>query len=50
LSPGGVFAVWSEEPDQRFERRLADAHFRVEKHRSGHGGRAHVVYLGYTSR
>ncbi|HEY1586589.1 MAG TPA: spermidine synthase [Polyangia bacterium] len=50
LRPGGVFAVWSEEPDARFERRLADAGFRVEKHRAGRGGRAHVVYLGYTSR
>jgi spermidine synthase len=50
LSPGGVFAVWSEEPDTRFERRLSDAGFRVEKHRSGRGGRAHVVYLGYTLR
>ncbi len=49
LRPGGVFAVWSEEPDARFERRLADAGFRVEKHRAGRGGRAHVVYLGYTS-
>jgi spermidine synthase len=50
LRPGGVFAVWSEEPDARFERRLGDAGFRVEKHRAGRGGRAHVVYLGYTSR
>ncbi|MCA1662918.1 MAG: hypothetical protein LC659_01330 [Myxococcales bacterium] len=50
LRPGGVFAVWSEEPDARFERRLADAGFRVEKYRAGRGGRAHVVYLGYTSR
>jgi spermidine synthase len=50
LRADGVFAVWSEEPDTRFERRLADAGFRVEKHRAGHGGRAHVVYLGYTSR
>ena len=50
LRPGGVFAVWSEEADARFERRLADAGFRVEKQRSGRGGRAHIVYLGYTSR
>lgn len=50
LRPGGVLAVWSEEPDARFERRLAEARFRVEKHRAGRGGRAHVVYLGYTSR
>lgn len=50
LAPGGVFAVWSEEPDARFERRLAEAGFVVEKHRLGRGGRAHFVYLGYTSR
>jgi spermidine synthase len=48
LAPGGVFAVWSEEADARFERRLAEAGFRMEKHRAGRGGRAHVVYLGYT--
>lgn len=50
LRPNGVFAVWSEEPDARFERRLGEAGFRVEKHRAGRGGRAHTVYLGYTSR
>ena len=50
LREGGVFAVWSEEADAPFERRLADAGFFVEKHRAGRGGRAHVVYLGYTSR
>jgi len=50
LRPGGVFAVWSEEADSRFERRLGEAGFRVEKHRAGRGGRAHTVYLGYTSR
>lgn len=49
LAPGGVLAVWSEEADAGFERRLADALFRVEKHRAGRGGRAHIVYLGYTS-
>lgn len=48
LRSDGVFAVWSEEPDARFERRLAEAGFRVEKHRAGRGGRAHIVYLGYT--
>lgn len=49
LAPGGVFAVWSEEADAGFARRLGDAKFRVEKHRAGRGGRAHIVYLGYTS-
>jgi len=50
LRPGGVVAIWSEEADAPFERRLADAGFRAERHRLGRGGRAHVVYLGYTSR
>ena len=50
LRPGGVFAIWSEEADAPFERRLAGAGFRVERHRAGRGGRAHTVYLGYTSR
>ena len=29
---------------------LARAGFRVQKQRSGRGGRAHFIYLGYTSR
>jgi spermidine synthase len=49
LAKGGVFAVWSEEPDAAFESRLSRAGFRVQKERSGRGGRAHFVYLGYTS-
>jgi spermidine synthase len=48
LSAGGVFAVWSEEPDRAFEQRLVHAGFVVHKQRSGSGGRAHLVYLGYT--
>jgi spermidine synthase len=47
LEVGGVLAVWSEEPDARFERRLAEGGFRVEKRRAGAGGRAHTIYLGY---
>jgi spermidine synthase len=50
LAPGGVFAVWSEEPDHAVEQRLGRAGFTVHKQRSGRGGRAHFVYLGYTSR
>ena len=46
LSEGGVLAVWSEEPDQQFEHRLAVAGFAVTTHRAGKGGRSHVVYLG----
>jgi spermidine synthase len=49
LAPGGVLAVWSEEDDARFASRLAAGGFRVEKRRSGRGGRAHSIYLGYTS-
>jgi len=44
LVPGGVFAVWSEEPDAAFERRLAAAGFKVERLRARRGPR-HVVYL-----
>lgn len=45
LRPGGVLAVWSEEPDRPFEARLATAGFLVERVRSG-SGRVHVVYVG----
>ena len=44
LKPGGVFAVWSEDPDQAFERRLKTAGFSVHRQRPGRGGR-HVVYI-----
>jgi len=46
LTSGGVFAVWSEESSAPFERRLRAAGFSVTVHRTGKGGRAHVVYLG----
>jgi spermidine synthase len=46
LSPGGVFAVWSERPEPAFEKRLAAAGFAVERRRPGRGGLRHVVYLG----
>jgi spermidine synthase len=46
LAPGGVLAVWSEEPDARFARRLRHAGFKVETVRTGRGGRQHVIYLG----
>lgn len=44
LAAGGVFAVWSEDPDDAFARRLATAGFEVEVHRLGKP-RRHVVYL-----
>ncbi|MBK9035804.1 MAG: spermidine synthase [Myxococcales bacterium] len=46
LRPGGVLAVWSEDPDAGFTRRFGAAGFTVTTHRPGKGGRAHVVYLG----
>lgn len=45
LTPGGVFAVWGENPDQAFEKRLHAAGFTFERLRPGRGGLRHVVYL-----
>lgn len=49
LKPGGVFAVWSSAPDERFTARLRKAGFAVEEKRvratrSGRGAR-HVIWL-----
>ena len=49
LAPGGVFAVWSEDPDPAFERRLRGDAFRVERLRPRSGGPRHVVYLARPS-
>jgi spermidine synthase len=46
LRPGGVLAVWSEEPDSPFEARLAAAGFALERHVRGRGGRSHTIYIG----
>lgn len=48
LAPGGVLAVWSEDPDAAFEKRLAAAGFRVTVQRLG-SSRVHVVYLARRS-
>lgn len=48
LKPGGIFAVWGENYDAGFAKRLADAGFTTTLHRSGKGGSRHVVYLGRT--
>jgi spermidine synthase len=48
LRPGGVLAIWSEEVDRPFERRLEAAHFRVQTHRT-RGGRTHVIYEARTT-
>lgn len=45
LSPGGIFAVWGENSDVSFEKRLAAAGFSVDRQRPGKGGLRHVVYL-----
>jgi spermidine synthase len=45
LRAGGVFAVWSEDPDKAFEKRLQAAMFSVNRQRPGRGGRRHVVYI-----
>jgi spermidine synthase len=45
LAPGGMFSVWSEDPDAAFEKRLAAAGFRVERRRPESGGPRHAVYL-----
>jgi spermidine synthase len=44
LKGGGVLAVWSEDPDKAFEKRLKTAGFSVNRQRPGRGGR-HVVYI-----
>jgi spermidine synthase len=50
LRPGGVLAVWSEEPDRPFETRLRAAGFEVQRHASGRGGRTHTIYVGTRRR
>lgn len=50
LTPGGVFAVWSEDPDAAFEKRLRIAGFDVERRKPGKGGPRHTVYLARPAR
>jgi len=45
LTPGGVLAVWSEDADPGFAKRLRQAGFAVETLRPGKGGPRHVIYL-----
>ncbi len=49
LKPGGVFAVWSEDPDRAFERRLMSSGFTFERKRPIKGGPKHVVYIAKKS-
>ncbi len=47
LRPGGTFAVWGEEHDDRFAGRLTRAGFRsVRELHPGKGSQRHAVYLG----
>ncbi len=50
LSQGGVFAVWGENSDTAFEKRLTAAGFSVDRQRPGRGGLRHVVYLAKVRR
>jgi len=49
LKPGGVLAIWSAHPDEKFTRRLGDAGFEAEavRTRARHGGRGsrHTIWL-----
>ena len=49
LNPGGVFAIWSEDPDKSFEKRLTSAGFSFETARPGRGGLRHLVYVAKRS-
>jgi spermidine synthase len=46
LNPGGVLAVWGEDHDPGFAKRLAAAGFAVQCQRPGRGGYRGCVYLG----
>ena len=45
LNPGGIFAVWGEDHDEGFMKRLAREEFSVEFKRPGKGGYSHAVFL-----
>lgn len=46
LKSNGVFAVWGENYDAGFAKRMPEAGFKLTTHRSGRGGFRHVIYLG----
>jgi spermidine synthase len=46
LKPNGIFAVWGENYDAGFAKRLTKAGFATNYKRVGRGGFRHVVYLG----
>ena len=45
LKPGGVLAVWGENPDAGFQGRLINAGFTVRCERPGKGGYRHAVWV-----
>jgi spermidine synthase len=45
LNPGGTFAVWGEDHDEGFMKRLTREGFSVEFKRPGKGGYSHAVFL-----
>ena len=45
LRSGGTFAVWGENYDEGFSRRLNKGGFKVTCHRPGKGGYRHAVFL-----
>ncbi len=45
LKADGILAVWGENPDAGFDRRLAAAGFRVRCERPGKGGYRHAVWV-----
>lgn len=45
LKPGGIFAVWGENPDTGFENRLSSGGFTVRCERPGKGGYRHAVWI-----
>ncbi|MFZ4856927.1 MAG: spermidine synthase [Desulfuromonadaceae bacterium] len=46
LKPCGVVAVWGENYDENFDKRLKGAGFTVTTNRPGRGGLRHAVFLG----
>jgi spermidine synthase len=49
LTDDGIFAVWGENPDAGFEKRLVAAGLSVDRQRPGRGGLRHVVYVARKS-
>lgn len=45
LKAGGTFAVWGEDDDEGFHRRLTHGGFTVARQRPGKGGYRHTVFL-----